>query len=91
MCFERRSFNRQQSWNSNPTQSNSFRVIQKITNTDGDEDEDDSQIRTAHSPKTAQNFQQTPVTEQIRMMKMNDDDRNLMNKFRQGKIFHELN
>lgn len=52
-----RSLNRQQSWSNNPTQSNSFKIIQKMTHTDEDED-DENQPITSHSPKYPQNFQQ---------------------------------
>ncbi|KAG5886155.1 hypothetical protein JTB14_024836 [Gonioctena quinquepunctata] len=53
-----RSFNRQQSFGNNPSQSNSFKIIQKITNTDDDEDHENTPI-TRHSPRFPQNFQQT--------------------------------
>lgn len=79
-----RSFNRQQSWSNNPTQSNSFRVIQKITNTD--EDVDDQPV-TEHGPKTPRQFQQAPV-DQIRKMKVSSGgDRDLVNRFKQGWFF----
>lgn len=87
-CFSFRAFNRQQSWSSNPTQSNSFRVIQKITQTDGDDEEDD-QPTVEYSPKTAQNFPQSP-TDQVRKLKMNESDRDMMNKFRQGNSAFRL-
>lgn len=78
-----RSFNRQQSWSNNPTQSNSFRVIQKITNTDDDVDE--NAPVTEHGPKTPRQFQQPPPQEQMRRMKINDGgDRDLVNRFKQG-------
>lgn len=77
-----RSFNRQQSWSNNPTQSNAFRVIQKITNTDDDAD-DDAPV-TEHGPKTPRQFQQPPQN-QLRQMKINDGaDRDLVNRFKQG-------
>lgn len=76
--------NRQQSWGSNPTQSNSFKLIQKITQTDEDEDEDDESIPiTEHSPKFPQNFQQP--AEQMRRMKINEGDANMANRFKQGR------
>lgn len=78
LCF--RSFNRQQSWSNNPTQSNSFRVIQKITQTE--EDDDDQQV-TEHGPQTPKQFQQAPV-DQIRKLKVGGD-RELVNRFKQGK------
>lgn len=70
--------NRQQSWGA-PTQSNSFRVIQKITNTDADDDEDEQPVE--QMPRQAQ---QMPM-DQMRKMNLNQGDRDLMNKFRQGK------
>ncbi|XP_049817515.1 protein piccolo isoform X2 [Aethina tumida] len=75
-----RSLQRQQSWGNNPTQSNTFRVIQKITNTD--DEEDDNVPVTSHSPKYPSNFQQVPA-EQLRRMKMSEGDRNLVDRFRQ--------
>lgn len=81
-----RSLNRQLSWNSNPTQSNTFRVLQKITNTDGEDDED--QPITAHSPKTPHHFPQRQLsTEQVRKLKQNESDQELMSKFKQGKKY----
>ncbi|XP_031352506.1 uncharacterized protein LOC116177635 isoform X2 [Photinus pyralis] len=67
-----RSFNRQ---NSTPTQSNTFRVLQKITQTDGDDD--DYQIATEHSPKM---YHQFPQQQQ---RKWDQGDQALMNSFRQ--------
>ncbi|CAH1154628.1 unnamed protein product [Phaedon cochleariae] len=52
-----RSFQRQQS---NPTQSNKFKIIQKFTNTD--EDDTEPSPVTEHSPKFPQNFQQQQVS-----------------------------
>lgn len=66
-----RSFNRQ---NSTPTQSNTFRVLQKITQTDGDDD--DYQIATEHSPKMYHQFPQ-------QQRKWDQGDQALMNSFRQ--------
>ncbi|XP_074040738.1 uncharacterized protein isoform X2 [Leptinotarsa decemlineata] len=74
-----RSFSRQQSFGNNPTQSNSFKIIQKITNTDEDEDDEDTPI-TKHSPRFPQNFQQP---EQIGKMKVKDVDQNMSNTFKQ--------
>ncbi|CAH0563671.1 unnamed protein product [Brassicogethes aeneus] len=75
-----RNLQRQQSWGSNPTQSNSFKIIQKMTNTD--DEEDDNAPVTSHSPKYPANFQQLPA-EQVRRMKLNEGDRNLVDRFRQ--------
>ncbi|RZC32341.1 titin-like [Asbolus verrucosus] len=80
-----RSLNRQQSWNNNPTQSNAFKVIQKITQTDGD-DEDDNAPVIEHGPRYPQQFQQTPPVEQMRKLKLSEGDRELMNRFRQGRV-----
>ncbi|XP_022916927.2 trichohyalin-like isoform X1 [Onthophagus taurus] len=77
-----RVFNRQPSWSqSGPTQSNSFKVIQKLTNTDGDEDEDEDPSE--HPPRNSQHFQQQPPIEQTRKMVLNDSDKELMNKVKQ--------
>lgn len=78
-----RSLNRQQSWSNNPTQSNSFKIIQKITQTDDDEEDENAPI-TEHGPRYPQNFQQLPA-DQMRRMKLNEGDQNLMNKFKQGR------
>lgn len=76
--------NRQQSWNNHPTQSNAFKVIQKITQTDGDdENEDDTVVE--HSPRYPQQFQQGPPVNQMGKLKLSEGDRELMNRFRQGK------
>lgn len=85
-CFSFRTFNRQQSWTSNPTQSNSFKVIQKLTQTDRDDEEDDL-LTVEYLPKTAQHFPQSP-TDQMRKFKLNESDRDMMNKFRQGILFY---
>ncbi|KAJ8973363.1 hypothetical protein NQ317_018839 [Molorchus minor] len=74
-----RSLNRQLS--NNPTQSNSFKIIQKLTNTDDDEEEEDSPV-TEHAPKYPQSFHQQPA-DQMSRMKVNEGDQNLVNKFRQ--------
>ncbi|CAH1109311.1 unnamed protein product [Psylliodes chrysocephalus] len=50
-----RVLNRQQSWGNNPSQSNSFKIIQKIVS---DDDEYENIPITEHSPKFPQNFQQ---------------------------------
>ncbi|KAJ8964404.1 hypothetical protein NQ314_004941 [Rhamnusium bicolor] len=76
-----RTLNRQQSWGSNPTQSNSFKIIQKLTQTDDDDEVEDAPI-TEHAPKYPQNFQQVPA-DQLRRIKLNEGDQNLMNKFKQ--------
>lgn len=68
---------RQQSWGNNPTQSNSFKIIQKITQTD-ENDYDDTPV-TQHSPRFPQNFQQ-PM-EQMRRMKLQDNEQH---RFGQG-------
>ncbi|CAH1278277.1 unnamed protein product [Diabrotica balteata] len=81
-----RVLNRQQSWGSNPVQSNSFKIIQKFTNTDG-EDEYDNVPITEHSPKYTQNFQQ-PV-DQMRRMKLNDGEQSIANTFKQEMNFHD--
>uniref|UniRef100_A0A6P7F8B5 Uncharacterized protein LOC114327367 isoform X2 n=1 Tax=Diabrotica virgifera virgifera TaxID=50390 RepID=A0A6P7F8B5_DIAVI len=73
--------NRQQSWGSNPVQSNSFKIIQKFTNTDGEEDEYDNVPITEHSPKYTQNFQQP--NDQMRRMKVNDGEQSIANTFKQ--------
>lgn len=77
-----RSLNRQQSWGA-PSQSNSFRIIQKITNTDGEEDDED-QPAVEQMPRQSQQYQQLSAAEQMRKLKLNEGDRELMNKFRQG-------
>ncbi|XP_060523384.1 uncharacterized protein LOC132700207 isoform X2 [Cylas formicarius] len=63
-----RNLSRQLSWGTQPPQSNSFKVIQKITRTDDDEDEDTPV--THHSPRYTQQ-----MPEQVRKMKINDNDR----------------
>lgn len=73
-----RSLNRQQSWG-NPTQSNAFKIIQKITQTDEDDEYENTPV-TKHSPRYPQNFQQP--TEQMRRMKLQENEQN---RFRQGK------
>ncbi|KAJ8945244.1 hypothetical protein NQ318_016664 [Aromia moschata] len=50
-----------QSWSNNPTQSNSFKIIQKMTNTDDDEDDENTPV-TEHAPRYPQNFQQPPLS-----------------------------
>lgn len=75
--------NRQQSWGNNPTQSNSFKIIQKITQTDNDE-YDDTPL-TQHSPRYPQNFHQP--ADQMRRMKLQESEQN---RFRQGKVLPEL-
>ncbi|XP_066259749.1 uncharacterized protein [Euwallacea similis] len=60
-----RNFNRQLSWGTQPPQSNSFKVIQKITKTD---DEDDDTPITQHSARYPQE-----MPEQVRRMKINDN------------------
>ncbi|KAF7265693.1 hypothetical protein GWI33_020776 [Rhynchophorus ferrugineus] len=61
-----RNLSRQQSWGNQPTQSNSFKAIQKFTRTD--DDEDDETPVTQHSPRYPQE-----MTEQVRKMKINDN------------------
>ncbi|EFA08977.2 hypothetical protein TcasGA2_TC006684 [Tribolium castaneum] len=73
-----RNLNRQQSWT--PPQSNAFKVIQKITQTDGDDDNDNAVVE--HGPRFPQQFQQP--TEQMRKLKLSEGDRELMNRFKQG-------
>lgn len=52
-------FQRQQSWNNNPIQSNSFKVIQKLTQTDENvENNGGKNCVTEHLPKYPQTFQQ---------------------------------
>lgn len=82
--------NRQQSWNNAPTQSNAFRVIQKITQTEGDANDDNSPV-IEHGPRYPQQFQQTPPAEQMRKLKLTDGDRELMNRFKQGKLLQMFN
>lgn len=54
-----RGFQRQQSWNNNPTQSNSFKVIQKLTQTDNDDDNNgENSTVVAHPARYPQTFQQ---------------------------------
>lgn len=77
-----RSFTRQPSWTSTPTQSNSFKVIQKITNTDGEDD--DNQVAVEQGPRSSQQYQQAAL-DQMRRIKLNEGDRALMNKFKQGE------
>lgn len=60
-----RNLNRQLSWGSQPPQSNSFKVIQKFTRTDDDE-EDDTPV-TQHSARYPQE-----MTEQVRKMKIDN-------------------
>ncbi|XP_044253556.1 titin isoform X2 [Tribolium madens] len=76
-----RNLNRQQSWT--PPQSNAFKVIQKITQTD-DNDETDNGPVVEHGPRYPQQFQQN---EQMRKLKLSEGDRELMNRFKQGKFF----
>lgn len=71
-CF--RNLSRQLSWGSQPTQSNSFKAIQKFTKTDDDED-DDTPV-TQHSARYTQE-----MPEQMRRLKVNDNG-----QFRQGTI-----
>lgn len=61
-----RNLNRQLSWGTQPPQSNSFKVLQKFTRTDDDED-DDTPV-TQHSPRYPQE-----MTEQVRKVKINDN------------------
>ncbi|CAG9767438.1 unnamed protein product [Ceutorhynchus assimilis] len=68
-----RNLNRQLSWGSQPSQSNSFKVIQKFTRTDDEEDEDTPV--TQHSARFNQE-----MPEQVRRMKINDNN----GHFRQG-------
>ncbi|KAF5283518.1 hypothetical protein FQA39_LY17333 [Lamprigera yunnana] len=78
-----RSLNRQLSWNSTPTQSNTFRVLQKITQTDGSDDE--NQIAIEHSPRTYQQFPQRQTSmDSGRKWNQNDSDQSLMSTFKQG-------
>lgn len=77
--FDFRSLNRQQSWGSNPTQSNSFKVIQKMTEADND-DFDFNAPMMEYPPTFPQNFQ-TPA-DQMGRMKISDGD--MMNRFNQG-------
>ncbi|KAL3273024.1 hypothetical protein HHI36_014480 [Cryptolaemus montrouzieri] len=75
---QNRPVGRQQSWSKNPTQSGSFRVIQTICGTDGDEGDFD--VATEHSPRFPQQFPQ----EQGRNIKpMNESDQELLNRFKQ--------
>ncbi|CAH1996391.1 unnamed protein product [Acanthoscelides obtectus] len=75
-----RSLNRQQSWGANnPTQSHAFKIIQKITNTDGDDDDEDAPV-TEHPPRYTQQFQQP--ADQMRRMKINDGN-HIASKFNQ--------
>nr|CAH7744369.1 unnamed protein product [Callosobruchus chinensis] len=75
-----RSLNRQQSWGANnPTQSHAFKIIQKMTNTDGDEDDEDAPV-VEHPPTYTQQFQQP--ADQIRRMKINDGN-HIASKFNQ--------
>ncbi|XP_050298968.1 uncharacterized protein LOC126737918 isoform X1 [Anthonomus grandis grandis] len=67
-----RNLNRQMSWGNQPTQSNAFKVIQKFTNTE-DEEEDDTPV-THHSARFPQE-----MPEQVRRMKVQDNG-----QFRQG-------
>ncbi|KAF5270529.1 hypothetical protein FQR65_LT05427 [Abscondita terminalis] len=77
-----RSFNRQLSWNSSPTQSNTFRVLQKITQTDGADD--DNQIVIEHSPKMYQQFPQRQTSMDGRKWNQNDSDQAVMGTFKEG-------
>nr|CAI5839941.1 unnamed protein product [Callosobruchus analis] len=75
-----RSLNRQQSWGANtPTQSHAFKVIQKMTNTDGDDDYEDAPV-VEHPPTYPQQFQQP--ADQFRRMKVNDGN-HIASKFNQ--------
>ncbi|XP_045477274.1 uncharacterized protein LOC123682594 isoform X2 [Harmonia axyridis] len=74
------SLSRQQSWSSNPSQSGSFRVIQKITGTDGDE-EDHFNGATEHAARYPQQY----PAEQMRKMQLNDSDQQLLNRFKQAE------
>ncbi|XP_044760604.1 uncharacterized protein LOC123318012 isoform X2 [Coccinella septempunctata] len=72
-----RNLSRQQSWSNNPTQSGSFRVIQKITGTEGEEENNDG--ITEHAARYPQQF----PAEQMRKMQLNDTDQELLNRFKQ--------
>lgn len=71
-----RNLNRQQSWT--PTQSTSFKVIQKMTNTENPNEEVDQQ-QVEYGPRTAQQF----PADQMRKMNQNDSDREFMNRVKQ--------
>lgn len=73
-----RNLNRQQSWT--PTQSTSFKVIQKMTNTENPNEEVDQQ-QVEYGPRTAQQF----PADQMRKMNQNDSDREFMNRVKQGE------
>ncbi|XP_057654005.1 uncharacterized protein LOC130892559 [Diorhabda carinulata] len=80
MAADGRVLNRQQSWGNNPSQSNSFKALQKFTNTDEDDDFVNAPV-TQHSPKYTQNCQ--PPVEQTRRMKINEGDQHITNTFKQ--------
>ncbi|XP_021922158.1 uncharacterized protein LOC110830986 isoform X3 [Zootermopsis nevadensis] len=79
----------QQSWgpsggNGGPTQSRSFRVLQKITDTDNSEGESDAPVQEYGPPNSGggqYNSQGVPA-QQLRKLQLSEDDRALMNKFR---------
>ncbi|KAL1497879.1 hypothetical protein ABEB36_008765 [Hypothenemus hampei] len=75
---ESRNLNRQLSWGTQPTQSNSFKVIQKFTRTD---DDDDETPVTQHSARYPQE-----MPEQKRRMRINDNGH-----LKQNNISHEGN
>lgn len=56
-----------------------------MTNTDGDDDENEES--TEHGPRRSQQFEQQPPTDQIRKMKLNEDDQEFMNKLKQGEYW----
>ncbi|KAJ9597373.1 hypothetical protein L9F63_011762, partial [Diploptera punctata] len=83
-----RQYQHQQSWgpsggNGAPIQSRSFRVLQKITDTDNSEDAgtQPQQYVPPNAGRGQWNNEGVPV-QQMRKLELNDDDRALMNKFR---------
>lgn len=61
-------------------------MIQKITQTDGDDDdENEDGTVVEHSPRYTQQFQQGPPVNQMGKLKLSEGDRELMNRFKQGK------
>lgn len=84
-----RQYQHQQSWgpsggNGGPIQSRSFRVLQKITDTDNTESESELPAQEYGPPSSGGghwNSQGVPV-QQMHKLQLNEDDRALMNKFR---------
>ncbi|XP_023712582.1 uncharacterized protein LOC111867196 isoform X4 [Cryptotermes secundus] len=84
-----RQYQHQQSWgpsggNGGPTQSRSFRVLQKITDTDNSEGDTDAPLQEYGPPNSGggqYNSQGVPL-QQLRKLQLSEDDRALMNKFK---------